>query len=464
MSNATTIAAIATAPGLAGVAIVRLSGPDSWAIARRLFSKPDTLKTGRIAYGWVMNGSTPVDEVIVLPFKAPRSFTGEDVIEIQCHGGQQVPHQVLALCLQYGAEPSPPGEFTRRSFLNGKLDLTQAEAIADLIAAEGQGLAQAASHQLHAKGLATRIHAMRQAILPIQAAIVACTDYPDEVDEPDRAPLLAQLSTIMAQAQVLHTASSHNQLLREGLRVAILGQPNAGKSSLFNALLSRDRAIVTAIAGTTRDTLAETVTVSGVPLTLLDTAGIRDTLTQSDADTVEALGIERSWQAAHSAQAIVYLIDSTTLAGLPVGHWPELDQDHLTHLPPTVPCLIVATKTDLLTPEQHKALPGVVLPLSSVTGQGMTDIWQWLDNTVQQGLASAPQDRFITLNHRQTECLTEAMAQLKIAHSTLEHPALPIDVVTVPLSQALVHLDALTGFDTTEDVLEQVFRRFCVGK
>lgn len=456
--SSSTIAAIATAPGQAAVAIVRLSGPESWAIAAQLLEKPlSFLQAGKIHYGWLKLNGQSLDEVLVLAFKAPKSFTGQDVIEIHCHGGNYISQAVLAACLQAGAAPAPAGAFAQRAFLNGRLDLTQAESIADLIAAEGAGLAQLATHNLQSKHLFSVLDELRQGIIALQAPIVASTDYPEEVEEPDRPQAVAALQALLTKANALLAASHQNRLLREGLKIAILGQPNAGKSSLFNALLSAQRAIVTDIAGTTRDVLRETLVIDGVLITLSDTAGLRST-----EETVEALGIERSWQAAHSADVLLYVMEAPALQGLPEGTFAQGDLPLLSQLPPGLPVLLLANKADLLPSALERA---DVLAVSAQTGLGLEAVLAWLKAQIAaQTATTTNRDQFLALNYRQTQCLSAMAEQLQIAVQTLSQPALPVDLTTVPLSEALYQLDALVGRNTTEEVLDEVFSRFCVGK
>lgn len=473
LQQSLTIAAIATATGAAGVAVIRLSGADSWQIIAQLFPNANKLQPRMATFGWIVDPFTPrqhgeapprVDEVLILPFKAPHSFTGEDVVEIHCHGGEYLPFRILNLCYQAGGQPAQAGEFTRRAFMNGKLNLAQAEAIADLISAEDEGLVRVATHALQAKGLTQQVASLRNGLTPILANVVAATDYPDEVDEPDRAPLLAQLHALCQQAEALLATSAQNQVWRSGCHVALLGQPNAGKSSLFNALLARERAIVTPQAGTTRDVVSDTLHLTqagGLALTLLDTAGLR----QAD-DAIEQAGITRSWETCHNAQALLVLVDANTLLDLPTGEYSSDDEAILQALPPHLPKLIVASKTDTL-PQGEASLAhrNDVLAVSSVTGVGLPALLNWLVAQQHQGLlANTQATALVALNQRQTLCLQAMVEQVTLAYQTLSQPAYPLDVVTIPLTEALYALQRLTGEDTTEAMLDDVFNRFCVGK
>lgn len=449
-STETTIAAIATPPGHGGIAVTRLSGPKSWDIARSLFSKKEAaFEPGRFYHGWIIDPQSdePIDEVLLLVFQAPHSFTGEDVIEIHGHGGNYLSQRILDLCFIQGAEAAPPGEFTRRAFLNGRLDLTQAESVMDLVSARGDRMLHTASQNLKSRSLGRYIDDLGKIVITLQTQIIASVDFPDEVDEPDRDLLSAHCKELLGRVRTLESTARQNRLLREGLKVAILGMPNSGKSSLFNALLATERAIVTEIAGTTRDTLTESLPIAGVPVTLIDTAGIREA-----DNTVEMMGIERSWQAADDAHAIIYVYDAT------IGLSNE-DRRILDKLPHPGK-LIAANKTDQL---NGKRLPDEHLALSVIEGSGLSAIYDWLEAQVT---ACQPESDLsgISLNQRQLACISAVRDNLEQAAETLAQAHLPLDLVTIPFTEALRQLDRLMGRDTTEEVLDEVFSRFCVGK
>jgi tRNA modification GTPase len=466
VDNPATIAAIATAPGQAAIGIVRISGPEAFSIAQALWWKPDQpFQPGRIYHGWIVDRSAPeatgkpalVDEVVALFFRGPNSYTGEDVVEFQGHGGDFLLQRILNLCFEAGALPAPPGEFTKRAFLAGKMDLTQAESVMDLIAARGDAMARLATANLRARTLGRQLERMREAIIAVQAQIVASVDFPDEVDEPERSGLVLGIRPVLSEAQAMAAASRRNRFVREGLKVAILGQPNAGKSSLFNALLASERAIVTEIAGTTRDVLTETLHVAGVPLTLMDTAGIREA-----DNVVERLGIERTWLVADEAHLVLYLVEARQLIGLAEGVFPEPDAEPITRLPQGTPRLMLANKSDLMA--DKPLLRADVMPISALTGEGMAELIAWLSRQIRQLAGGEAEADRVALNHRQTACLERMIESLMQAESDLAEPSLPLDVVTVPLTDALRQLDALMGRDTAEEVLDSVFSQFCVGK
>jgi len=294
-----TITAIATPVGTGGVGVIRISGENSFEIIGKIFSKSE-LEHGKIAHGWI----TDVDEVIVLPFKKPNSYTGEDIIEIHCHGGVNVVRNILGLVLENGARMAERGEFTKRAFLNGKIDLSQAEAIADLIHAKTRNFAKHCAQNLSGV-LSTKIKEIRQDIFEVLAKITAGIDFPDDVKEPEYDYLIKEFEIAIGKIDAILACAQSSDILRQGVKVAIVGKPNVGKSSLFNVLLNMERAIVTDIAGTTRDVLKETLDW-GVAVTFIDTAGIRE-----NAGKVEVIGIEYSKQAADEADLVLFVYDAS---------------------------------------------------------------------------------------------------------------------------------------------------------
>ncbi|MEB3206623.1 MAG: tRNA uridine-5-carboxymethylaminomethyl(34) synthesis GTPase MnmE [Vampirovibrionales bacterium] len=482
-----TIAAIATPSGIPGaISMVRLSGSNAWLIAQTLLKQQKPFEAGKITRGWIhapeaSSGATQkhahalIDEVIVLPYRAPASYTGEDVIEFCGHGGVWVTQCILDACLNAGARLAYPGEFTQRALINGKLDLTQAESVLDIIHAQGDALLMAATENLRYRTLAKAIERLAIKITSLQGQIVANIDFPDEVDEPDRGRLLAHTREILQDIEQLVASSQRGFLLRNGIRVALLGQPNAGKSSLFNALLSEDRAIVTPIAGTTRDTINETLTIAGITVTLIDTAGLRD----SD-EAIEKIGIERSWQAASEADLWLYVVDATACKN---NHLNDLDSETLQTLhalKPQTPTLIVMNQVDRLsTPMacQTVSMPDEAIQLSATTGEGLGQVQTWICKHLELLLTenSSPLEADATselnrrqarlcLTQRQSDTLRRAQTALLQAEHTLAEFSLPLDIVTVSFSEGLHALGALLGTDSVEAVLDDVFSKFCVGK
>lgn len=452
-----TIAAIATPPGQGAVAIIRLSGSNAIDITRRLFSKPGTeFEHGRFYHGWIIdpNDGLLIDEVLVLIFKAPHSVTGEDVVEIQCHGGEYISQRILQKILEqgadFGARLALPGEFTKRGFLNGKLDLTQAESVMDLVSAQNDQMVAMATSNLKNRSLGDYVEKLQQKILQLQMHIVASVDFPDEVDEPDRSEFIAAFQEAINHARYLAVASEKNKLIREGMTVAILGLPNAGKSSLFNALLTSERALVTDIAGTTRDVLRETLQINGVPVTLIDTAGIRES-----EDHIEILGVERSWQASDEAHIILYVVDASVGVVL-------ADRNILSKLPKDR-TIVIANKMDYCNTAMMAALPKDAIKISASNREGLPQIYEALSNEIKH-LNRDVQQAAISLNYRQRACIDQLLHHLLLVEKTLTDTHLPLDLVSVPLTDALRKTEELTGKDTTEEVLDAVFAEFCVGK
>ncbi len=452
----TTIAAIATPRGTGGVAIIRLSGPRSWDIAQGLSQGKKQWTPGRVCLDWIMDplDQQVLDEVLFLPFQAPHSYTGEDCVEIHCHGGLYLSRAILNLCLIHGAEAATAGEFTRRALLSGRLDLAQAESVLDLIHAQGEALVKLSAHNLHYRSLSTLLQTYLAQIARIQADLTASIDFPEEVEEPERLPLTQQLEALSQDIHQQLDLNRRNQVFRDGVEVAIIGLPNAGKSSIFNALLASERSIVTEIAGTTRDIIRETLSLKGIPVTLVDTAGLRET-----ADRVEILGVERSWQAIESAQAVVYVLDGSQ--GLTSADHQLLSKIQAAH------GVILQNKADAPQFQSNlgsepPATNWPVLQVSAQSGQGIEQLQGWLEQTVEK--LPDPTEMSFLLSQRQLHHLKLVQQEVSDAAQTLSQPEIPLDLATVPLTNALLELQGLLGQDTTEMVLDSVFSRFCVGK
>ncbi|MBT9312871.1 tRNA uridine-5-carboxymethylaminomethyl(34) synthesis GTPase MnmE [Leptothoe kymatousa TAU-MAC 1615] len=454
MIQGETIAAIATAivPQQGSVGIVRLSGVTAVAIAQTLFHAPgqQAWESHRILYGYVLHPETQatVDEALLLLMQSPRSYTREDVVEFHCHGGIMAVQQVLQLCIAQGARLATPGEFTLRAFLNGRLDLTQAEGIADLVGAQSPQAAQAAMAGIRGK-LTDVIRHCRSRCLDVLAEVEARIDFADDLPPLDQGEVKAQLGAILADVtQVLDTAHQ-GELLRTGLKVAIVGQPNVGKSSLLNAWSRSDRAIVTALPGTTRDVVESQLVVGGIPVQVLDTAGIRDA-----TDQVEQMGIERSQSAAQAADVVLLTMDAS------VG-WTQAETD----LYATIrhkPHIIVVNKLDLGPPV---ALPDLSVPLvktAAAQGEGIDALEQAILTIVNAGQVTAANTE-LAVNQRQAAALTRAHVALRQVQSTIA-ALLPLDFWTIDLRDAIRALGEVTGEEMTESMLDEIFSRFCIGK
>lgn len=454
-----TIAAIATAvaPGEGSVAIVRISGPEAEGIGRQLFAAPgqQVWETHRVLYGHVVDPASGerVDEALLLLMRAPRSFTRETVVELHCHGGLVAVQRVLELVLAAGARRALPGEFSQRAFLNGRLDLTRAEAISEMITARSRRAAQLAMAGIDG-GLQQRIGTLRERLLDQLAELEARVDFEEDLPPLDAAAVVAELEAVRAALQQLVAEARQGELLRQGLRVAIVGRPNVGKSSLLNLLSQRQKAIVTDLPGTTRDLLESELVLDGVPLTLLDTAGIRPT-----SDRVEQLGIARSREALAAADAVLLLFD------LSAGWTPE--DAALRALAPEGAVLLVAgNKADaaalpvgLVPPDDGARAPADV-SFSAVSGAGRDELVAELLRRCGAGSLEGVQ---VALNARQRDLAGAAALSLE---ASLEAAAqqLPWDFWTIDLRTAVRCLGEITGAEVSEAVLDRVFSRFCIGK
>ena len=447
-----TIAAVATAiaPGEGSVAIVRLSGPEAEAIAARLFVAPgeQVWDSHRVLYGHVCDpvSAERVDEALLLLMRAPRSFTRETVAEFHCHGGLICVQRVLELVLAAGARRAWPGEFSQRAFLNGRLDLTRAEAVSELVTARSRRAAQLAMAGLDG-GLQQRIGALRERLLDQLAELEARVDFEEDLPALDGAAVQAELLAVQTELLQLVADGQRGQLLRDGLKVAIVGRPNVGKSSLLNLLSRRERAIVTDLPGTTRDLVESELVLQGVPLTLLDTAGIRRT-----DDRVERIGIERSRAALMAADLVLLLFD------LSVG-WGDDDQQLRESVPEGIPLLVVGNKADQLPAEAAKAAAADVC-ISALTAEGQERLVDLLLARCGRG---DPQGVQVALNRRQQD-LAAAAAQSLLGCLEAAEQGLPWDFWTIDLRAAVRSLGEITGEEVSEAVLDRVFSRFCIGK
>lgn len=453
-----TISAIATALGVGSIGVIRLSGPDSLAIADRIFigrEKPGKDNARKLLYGHILDRKgQPIDEVLAVYMPGPHSYTGEDVCEIQCHGGRQALQEILSLTYQAGARPAEPGEFTKRAFLNGRLDLAEAESVMDIINAKSRQ-ALVAANRGHEGGLSRKVRELRKKLRDLVVQLEAAIDYPEEDIEEvtyDRAAeVLAEGQAAVAR---LVRQGSVGRILREGLRTAIVGRPNVGKSSLLNSLLQADRAIVSNIPGTTRDIIEEQMNIGGIPLVLTDTAGLRDT-----EDLVEKIGVERSRAALEDAQlALVVLDGSQALC--------REDRELLRSLKDRKK-LILVNKSDLpqvLDTEGLRQEYGSsdVIVLSVKTGEGMEQVEQWLREFVY-GEGSDSESSSMTQNVRQQDLLEKALRSLGDAlEGARQH--LPYDCLTIDLTQTLHDLGEITGEDVPDEIIDEIFAQFCVGK
>ena len=450
-----TIAAIATPPGHGAVAILRVSGPEAISLGDQVFKgrfKPSQLESRVQTFGAVCDGNEKLDSVLLTVFRGPASFTGEDVVEIACHGGVLLTRRILELLLRNGAKSADPGEFTRRAFLNGKLDLTQAEAIMDLIGASSDRALRAATEQLGGT-LGGQIRDMQAQLLGLLAHVEAYIDFPEEDISPDTGvALLGRMQTIQETMQSLLASASQGRLIREGVRTVISGPPNAGKSSLLNRLLGFERAIVSPTPGTTRDTLEESILLKGWSLKLVDTAGIRESL-----DPIEQEGITRAIQQRANADLILHVHD---------GSLPRVEVERIANggesaIPKEI---LILNKSDVAEHPSWADVPAI--RISCLSGNGLRE----LETAIDGGLAAAfgagmPIDSagFVAINARHQDCLRRALAQAQAAQAGLSDGISP-EFVAEELRGALHAIGEIVGQTDTEDLLGQIFSTFCIGK
>ena len=435
-----TIAAVATPPGAGGIAIVRISGPDAPRIASALLPGRKW-KSHQLAYGHILHDGEVLDEAMAVLMRAPRSYTREDVAELQCHGGDMAAHRVFEAVLSLGARPAQPGEFTRRAYENGRIDLAQAEATMQLIGAQGEAAARAALRQMDG-AVSRRIHAVQEGLTAMLAEIAACTDFPDEIEEAPTATRLIGEATRLAADLRGACDARKGRVLEHGLSVVIAGRPNVGKSSLLNALLGECRAIVTAQPGTTRDAVHGSLLLGGVRVNLTDTAGLR----HADGEA-EAIGIERARAAIHAADLLLLVLDASS---------PLSEEDE---------ALLADTKDIARVVLFNKSdLPPVLdtphdLTISAQTGEGMEALRALLKQhalDMQSGGALITQARHIDAATRAAGFLDDMAASLR--------SGMPVDFAAVDAREALHALGEITGENAEESVVDAVFRDFCVGK
>ncbi|HUY29173.1 MAG TPA: tRNA uridine-5-carboxymethylaminomethyl(34) synthesis GTPase MnmE [Candidatus Binataceae bacterium] len=452
-----TIVAPATAPGIGAVAIIRLSGPRAFEILDAIWHPARAARPRELAVGDVLDPATGahLDRAMAVRFPAPRSFTGEDVAELHCHGGSYLTSRVTAVAISHGARLAEPGEFTRRAFLNGRMDLVEAEAVADLISARSESSLRQALAQLSGE-LSKKVNELRGKVVAIRAHLEVEIDFSDEdIAMPARSAMIRELDNLVDDVASLHDSFTRGKLIRDGLRAAIIGKPNVGKSSLLNLMLGTDRAIVTAIPGTTRDVIEDTVQLGGFAMTLLDTAGIR-----AGRDEVERLGIERTRAAAAAADLLIAVFDSSR----------ALDAEDLAiaGLCAERPGLAILNKADLPKVADVLALreAGIAMPaleISALTGSGLAPLRDELTRAAAALAAPDGASGLAISRERHREALARALTALRAARDSLA-ARMPPEITAIDVSAACDALGAITGEVTGEDVLDAVFREFCIGK
>ena len=455
----TTIAAISTAMSASGIGIVRMSGPESMDVISRIYRSKNggknikDVKSHTIHYGYIFDGEEVVDEVLVMVMRAPRTYTGEDTVEIDCHGGVYAMKKVLETVLRNGAQIAEPGEFTKRAFLNGRLDLSQAEAVMDVIQAKSAVALKSSLQQL--KGSVLRaIKEIRSSILYQIAFIESALDDPEHISLEGYPEKLRKIvDEEYEKVETLLKSADDGRMIQEGIKTVILGKPNAGKSSLLNFLVGEDRAIVTDIAGTTRDTLEEYISLHGISLRIIDTAGIRET-----EDVVEKIGVGKAKKMAEDADLILYVVDSS----LPLD---ENDRE-IMELLGGRKSIVIYNKTDLESVVDIKELKektgSPVIPVSVVEETGITELEEIIKKMFFRGEISFDDEVYIT-NARHKTALEEALESLKMVRESIE-TGMSEDFFSIDLMSAYESLGKIVGESVGEDLVNEIFSRFCVGK
>lgn len=460
-----TIAAIATGMSNAGISIIRISGDEAFSVIDKIYQskggkkKLSEQESHTVHYGYIVDDGQMIDEVLVIIMKGPNSYTKEDVVEINCHGGIMVTQKVLETVIKYGARLADPGEFTKRAFLNGRIDLSQAEAVIDVIQAKNQYALQSSLNQLKGS-IQEKIVEIRENILKDMAFIEAALDDPEHIDMVgfDKT-LLSNVENNLEKLEILYQSSGNGRLMKEGINTVIIGKPNAGKSSLLNGMLKEDRAIVTDIAGTTRDTLEETVVFDGILLNIMDTAGIRET-----KDVVEQIGVERARNQAEQADLILYVIDSSK----------ELDEndDKVMEFIKDRKVIILRNKIDLkemVSKEDiKKAMKKysdkelAIVDISAKLQEGMQDLEDRIKNMFYEGKISFNDEVYIT-NVRHKIAIKESMDSLMQVRESIQN-GMPEDFYSIDLMNAYKVLGEIIGETVEEDLVNKIFSEFCMGK
>ena len=454
-----TIAAIATAMSNSGIGIVRISGDEALDVADRIFRpkkgsrKVSDMETHTIHYGYVTDGDEVIDEVMLLIMKAPRSYTCEDTIEIDCHGGVLVMKKILETVLKYGARPAEPGEFTKRAFLNGRIDLSQAESVIDVINAQNELALKSSVSQLQGAVL-EKIKAIRAVVLHEIAFIESALDDPEHVSLEGYPEQLHEImSDAHSKVKKLLDSSDNGKMLKEGINTAIVGKPNAGKSSLLNILVGEERAIVTEIAGTTRDILQEQIQIGGIGLNVIDTAGIRDT-----EDIVEKIGVNKSREYIEKADLIIYVVDSST----------ELDENdqEIIEAIQNKKAIVLPNKSDLNAKTDASVLQTQlskpILSISAKNNTGIHELETLIEEMFFSGKLSFNDEVYIT-NIRQKNALAEAQNSLKMVLQSIAD-GMPEDFFTIDMMNAYEALGTIIGESVGEDLVNEIFSKFCMGK
>ena len=451
-----TIVAFATPPGVGAIAVLRLSGKDAWAVTAKHFKSVGgkslkQQKSHTIHLGHILRDGQELDQVLVSLFKGPRSYTGEDVVEINCHGSQYIQQEILQLFIDAGLRLASPGEFTLRAFLNGKMALDQAEAVADLIASDSEASHRVAMEHMRG-GFSLDIKALREQLLNFASLIELELDFSGEdVEFADRTQLLQLLDALTARIKSLLDSFALGNAIKSGIPIAIVGAPNVGKSTLLNALLQEERAIVSNIPGTTRDTIEDELIIGGIRFRFIDTAGIRET-----EDSIERIGIEKTQASIEKAQLVLYMLEAQELSQKRLS---QIQKDY-----PQRPLVVLGNKAETLSPESRtaleKALPEALL-ISAKEQEGLDSLKEALLSKMKLGEIQS-EDNLLT-NSRHYEALQKTLLAIGEVKAAVKNEV-PGDLLAIDLRQALHHLGEITGSVTTDDLLGNIFSNFCIGK
>ncbi len=452
-----TIAAISTSPGIGGIGIIRMSGEDCFQILEKIF-KPknkqsiEKIKGYTMKFGKIVDNDSIIDEVLVSYFKAPKSYTSENMCEINSHGGVVIMNKILDLCIKNGANLAEPGEFTKRAFLNGRIDLSQAEAVIDVINAKTDKEAEVSLKQLEGS-LSEKIEKIRKIVISVMADIEATIDYPEyDLEEVTNAKIMKVLDEVDILLESLEKSFYNGKILREGISTAIIGRPNAGKSSLLNLILNEERAIVTDIEGTTRDTIEEFISIDGIPLKIIDTAGIRNA-----KDEVEKIGVEKAMDIAKRSDIIIAIFDSSKNLNEEDKKILELLKDKN--------AIILLNKIDLekkVNAEEFKEISKPIIEISTKTKEGIDDLYKEISKMFK--LKEIANDgETIVSNVRHKNIIINSRKNLEKVRETIKN-SMPIDIISTYLKEIIEELGKITGETVTDDVITEIFSKFCLGK
>jgi len=463
LSKNDTICAMSTAPGISAIAVIRLAGPKAVSIAGLFFRSPkasftvEQFDTHTAHFGYFATADEVIDEVVLTVFLAPHSYTGDDIVEISCHGSEYIEQRILEVLIDGGARMAREGEFTLRAFLNGRLDLSQAEAVADLISSRSKVAHDLALSQMRG-GFSARIKDMRRQLLDLASLLELELDFSEEdVEFADRTKLKSLMAGIITEMTNLASSFSLGNVIKKGIPVAIIGKPNVGKSTLLNALLNEERAIVSEIPGTTRDTIEDTFTTQGITFRFIDTAGLRLHTT----DTIETIGISRTYEKIKEASAILYLFDISTITADEIEELREEFHDHINN--PEKHFLLIGNKTDLMIEAPSHITALFDLETIFISAKRKENINLIIERLVKTAKTANIGDQAIVSNVRHYHSITSTLTALNEASKGLDEN-IPTDLIATDIRSALHYLGEITGEVTTEDILGNIFGKFCIGK